>query len=95
MKDFDKLTYKQQDYLEVEAKERHYEKKHKKVYLDDLSKNEQASEAYRLFTANKQLVKNNNALTTLSCKSCKHSFKVESNYSGIVTCPYCSDYVDG
>ena len=31
----------------------------------------------------------------LKCKKCKKEFKIENDYMGIVTCPYCSEYIEG
>lgn len=31
----------------------------------------------------------------LKCKKCKKEFKIENDYMGVVTCPYCSEYIEG
>lgn len=31
----------------------------------------------------------------LKCKSCDTFFGIELEYMGVITCPYCSEYVEG
>jgi len=31
----------------------------------------------------------------LECPHCEHSFKIENDYMGVITCPYCGEYVEG
>jgi len=31
----------------------------------------------------------------LSCNNCKRGFKIDRNYEGVVTCPYCGNLVEG
>ena len=35
------------------------------------------------------------AICVVSCPHCKLRFGVERFYMGIITCPYCGDYVEG
>jgi len=30
----------------------------------------------------------------LVCEECKRGFKIDRNYEGVVTCPYCGDLVE-
>lgn len=32
---------------------------------------------------------------TLKCNHCKTYFGIESEYIGVVTCPYCGEYLEG
>lgn len=32
---------------------------------------------------------------TLKCNHCKTHFGIESQYIGVVTCPYCGEYLEG
>ena len=31
----------------------------------------------------------------LYCKVCKLYFKVDEDVQGVITCPYCSEYIEG
>ena len=31
----------------------------------------------------------------LKCPSCKKQFGIDKEYIGVVTCPYCGEYVEG
>jgi len=33
--------------------------------------------------------------TRLKCEKCKKEFKIEIGYMGVITCPYCSEYIEG
>lgn len=66
-----------------------------KVYLDEMSKDEIVREAYLLYTLKENLIKVMDKWNKLYCESCKHRFKVKKEFKGIITCPYCGDYVDG
>ncbi len=35
------------------------------------------------------------AFAKLNCVKCKNKFKIEWEYVGVITCPYCSEYVEG
>ena len=31
----------------------------------------------------------------LKCPHCNHGFGIEREYMGVITCPYCGEYVEG
>lgn len=31
----------------------------------------------------------------LKCPHCNHEFGIEREYMGVITCPYCGEYVEG
>ena len=31
----------------------------------------------------------------LKCSHCNHEFGIEREYMGVITCPYCGEYVEG
>lgn len=35
------------------------------------------------------------SFVTLKCRECGGDFKILWNYGGVVTCPYCGEYVEG
>lgn len=34
-------------------------------------------------------------LVKLKCKACKYVFGIDEQYMGVITCPYCAEYVEG
>lgn len=34
-------------------------------------------------------------LEKLECLKCKRKFGIEIDYMGIITCPYCDEYIEG
>jgi ribosomal protein L37AE/L43A len=57
-------------------------------YIEELNKDELKNECIEL---NKKLDK----IVKLTCKGCKGTFYVKRNTLGVITCPHCSDYVEG
>lgn len=38
---------------------------------------------------------NHDEIFRIACKKCKRDFGVERYFEGIITCPYCGEYVEG
>jgi len=34
-------------------------------------------------------------IVKIACKKCKKNFGVDKNFIGVITCPYCGEYVEG
>jgi len=34
-------------------------------------------------------------IVKIVCKKCKKNFGADKNYIGVITCPYCGNYVEG
>lgn len=34
-------------------------------------------------------------IVSIVCRKCKRNFGVNSEYIGVITCPYCGEYVEG
>ena len=40
-------------------------------------------------------LKPEDVITMLECPKCKERFGVQESWVGVITCPYCSEYVEG
>lgn len=46
-------------------------------------------------TTQQKLNKKGSETVSIECKECRLTFGVDSEYIGIITCPYCGEYVEG
>ena len=40
-------------------------------------------------------IKKEEKFDSISCKKCEDEFGLNKEYIGVVTCPYCGEYVEG